>query len=60
MVLQDRVKEYLKENGIMHKWFADKAGISPPVLSMWLRDKASLSYSTREKIRAIVDRENNN
>ena len=57
-IFQDKVRDYLKNNGIKHVYFASKINVSPPMLSMWLRGKAFFNRSTIEKIESIVNQDN--
>jgi len=41
-----KLRQYLKENGIVHKYFADKLGVKPPHLSMWISGRVKPSLKT--------------
>ncbi|CCB87751.1 helix-turn-helix domain-containing protein [Simkania negevensis] len=44
------LKEYLESNGIKHKYFAEKVGISPQSLSDLVNKKTAPRQKTAQKI----------
>lgn len=54
--LQDLVKLYIKDNGILKKDFAAQIGISPVKLTHWLHGRVLLSRLILERIIAIINR----
>jgi transcriptional regulator with XRE-family HTH domain len=52
ILLQDRVKTYLRENGKVQKWLAEKVGVSQSMFSQWLRNKVSFN---NKQIQEIID-----
>ena len=44
------LKKYLKDNGLIHAWFAKKIGLGPNALCEYLRGRRSLSSKFWTKI----------
>ncbi len=45
-----KLKEYIKENGLVHSWFAEKVGLLPTTLSAFLCGRISLATKYWTKI----------
>ena len=45
-----KLKEYIKENGLVHSWFAEKVGLRPTTLSAFLCGRISLATKYWTKI----------
>lgn len=54
--LQDELEDYLKSNKILKKDFAKKIGISPAMLSHWLKGRVAFKNTLLEKIIAEIQR----
>lgn len=54
--LQEEVEIYVKSHKILKKDFAATIGITPTLLSHWLRGRLSLNIKTLEKIVAEINR----
>lgn len=48
--LQKEVEKYVKENKILKKDFASSIGVSPVMLSHWLKGRVKFSNYTLDKI----------
>ena len=44
------LKEYIKENGLVHSWFAQRVGLRPTTLSAFFRGRISLPVKYWTKI----------
>lgn len=54
--LQEEVEIYVKSNKILKKDFAQKIGITPVMLSHWLKGRLMLNYTTLDRIVAEINR----
>ena len=54
--LQDEVETFVKKNKILKKDFAKKIGVSPVMLSHWLKGRVCFPKNTLEKIIAEIDK----
>ena len=54
--LQQEVESFVKMNKILKKDFAEKIGVSPVMLSHWLKGRVNFKKSTLEKIIAEIDK----
>lgn len=54
--LQQEVESFVKSNKILKKDFAEKIGVSPVMLSHWLKGRVNFKKSTLEKIIAEIDK----
>lgn len=54
--LQDELEDYLKSNKILKKDFAKKIGISPAMLSHWLKGRVAFKNTLLEKIIAEIQK----
>lgn len=54
--LQDEVEAFVKEDGILKKDLAARIGVSPSMLSHWLKGRVSFKKNTLEKIISEIDR----
>lgn len=52
--LQDELEDYLKRHKILKKDFAAEIGISPAMLSHWLKGRVAFKQSLLEKIIAEI------
>jgi hypothetical protein len=51
---KDQLERYLIANDRRPSWLARKAGISPSVLSLYLRGIRGMTLKTAEKIKAVM------
>jgi transcriptional regulator with XRE-family HTH domain len=56
--LQDKVKQYIKDNGLKQNFIARKLGLSDPVFSLWFRGKTILRNHTIREIRELIGEQN--
>lgn len=54
--LQQEVESFVKSNKILKKDFAEKIGVSPVMLSHWLKGRVNFKKNTLEKIIAEIDK----
>ncbi|MCH5300218.1 MAG: helix-turn-helix transcriptional regulator [Ruminococcus sp.] len=54
--LQEEVEIFVKSRKMLKKDFADKIGITPVMLSHWLKGRVSLNRKTLEKIVTEIDK----
>lgn len=54
--LQEKVEFFVKSRKMLKKDFAGKIGISPIMLSHWLKGRVSLNRKTLEKIVTEIDK----
>lgn len=54
MSMQDKVIEYLDNNGIQKRYFANQINVSPAVLSHWFAGRISLPVKKLNLINSII------
>jgi predicted XRE-type DNA-binding protein len=52
--LQDKVKQYIKDNGLKQRFIAQKLGLSDPVFSLWFKGKTILRNHVIQQIREMI------
>lgn len=53
--LQGEVEQYIKIHKILKKDFAAKIGVTPVMLSHWLKGRTAFKRSVLERIIAVLD-----
>ncbi|MDR1688804.1 MAG: helix-turn-helix domain-containing protein [Clostridiales bacterium] len=52
--MQDKVKQYIKDNGLKQRFIAQKLGLSDPVFSLWFKGKTILRNHVIQQIREMI------
>ena len=55
MSMQDKVIEYLNQQGIQKKYFANQIEVSPAVLSHWFAGRITLPVKKLNLINCIIE-----
>ncbi len=55
--LQLEVEKFVKVHKILKRDFAEMIGVSPVMLSHWLKGRVNFKRSTLEKIISVIDKE---
>lgn len=50
----EKLKKAIEEKGLKIKWVADKVGVSPTLLSMYLSGVRNMPDSIREEIEELI------
>lgn len=53
-IYRKKVLKYLEDNGIKQKWIAEKIGITPAYLCMWLKSKRDFNSMKLKQINNIL------
>lgn len=52
--LEERLEQFIKENGVMKKWVAEQLEISNSHLVNWLHGRVTISRTVEEKIKEFL------
>lgn len=53
-MLREKLASYIKENGVMRSWVAERLGISKQHLSNYLNGKHTISRELEEKVKEFL------